>query len=103
MSLSKMKPNNQNGIFRSVKFGWNYWSEGYDGLGNQFYWCKKPEYREKTIEHDLATENLYHLRLLAECTLFVIYKAVYLTSLALVTIISFMNLYATHRNRFLLS
>ena len=32
MSLSKMKPNNQNGIFRSVKFGWNYWSEGYDGL-----------------------------------------------------------------------
>jgi hypothetical protein len=36
-------------------------------------------YREKTIEHDLTTENLYHLRLLAECTFFVIYKAVYLT------------------------
>jgi hypothetical protein len=47
--------------------------------GNQFYWWKKPEYREKTIEHDLATENLYHLRLLVECTFFVIYKAVYLT------------------------
>jgi len=36
---------------------------------------KKPEYSERTTDHGQSTGKLYHLRLLVECTLFVIYKA----------------------------
>ena len=43
--------------------------------GDQFQWCKKPEYPERTTDHGQATGKLYHLRLRVECTLFVIYKA----------------------------
>ena len=43
--------------------------------GDQFSWWKKPEYSERTINHGQATGKLYHLRLPAECTFFVIYKA----------------------------
>jgi hypothetical protein len=35
----------------------------------------KPEYPEKTTGHGQPTGKLYHLRLLVECTFFVIYKA----------------------------
>ena len=39
--------------------------------GDQFQWWKKPEYPERTTDHGQATDQLYHLRLLVECTLFV--------------------------------
>ena len=42
--------------------------------GDQFKWWKKPEYPERTTDHGQATGKLYHLRLRAECTFFVIYK-----------------------------
>ena len=35
---------------------------------------KKPEYPERTTDHEQATGKLYHLRLRIECTFFVIYK-----------------------------
>jgi hypothetical protein len=43
--------------------------------GGQFYWWRKQEYPEKTIDHGQATGKLYYLWLRVECTLFVIYKA----------------------------
>jgi hypothetical protein len=42
--------------------------------GDQFYWWRMPEYPERTIDPGQATGKLYHLRLRAEGTLFVIYK-----------------------------
>ena len=42
--------------------------------GDQFYWWRMPEYPERTIDLGQATGKLYHLRLLVEGTLFVIYK-----------------------------
>ena len=41
-------------------------------MATNFYWWKKPE---RTTDHGQATVKPYHLRLLDECTLFVIYKA----------------------------
>ena len=38
--------------------------------GDQFYWWKKPDYPERTTDHEQATGKLYHLRLRVECTLF---------------------------------
>ena len=38
--------------------------------GDQFQWWKKPEYPERTTDHEQATGKLYHLRLRVECTLF---------------------------------
>jgi hypothetical protein len=38
--------------------------------GGQFWWWKKPEYPERTTNHDQATGKLYHLRLRVECTFF---------------------------------
>ena len=49
--------------------------------GDQFSWWKKPEYPERTTDHGQATGKLYHLRLRVECTLLVIYKAVFVTGL----------------------
>ena len=41
---------------------------------DQFYWWRMPEYPERTIDPGQATGKLYHLRLRAVGTLFVIYK-----------------------------
>jgi hypothetical protein len=30
--------------------------------GDQFYWWKKPEYPERTTDHEQATGKLYHLQ-----------------------------------------
>ena len=38
--------------------------------GDQFQWWKKPEYSERTTDHDQATGKLYDLRLRVECTRF---------------------------------
>jgi hypothetical protein len=38
--------------------------------GDQFKRWKKPEYPERTTDHEQATGKLYHLRLRVECTLF---------------------------------
>jgi len=37
---------------------------------HQFLWWKKPEYPERTTDHEQATGKLYHLQLRVECTLF---------------------------------
>jgi len=38
--------------------------------GDQFWWWRKPEYPERTIDPGQATGKLYHLRLRVECTPF---------------------------------
>ena len=38
--------------------------------GNQYQWCKKPEYPERTTDHGQTAGKLYHLRLRVECTFF---------------------------------
>jgi hypothetical protein len=38
--------------------------------GDQFQWWKKPEYPERTTDDGQATDQLYHMRLFIECTLF---------------------------------
>jgi hypothetical protein len=38
--------------------------------GDQFKWCRKPEYPERNTDHGQGTGKLYHLRLLVESSLF---------------------------------
>ena len=42
--------------------------------GDQLQRWKKQEYPERTTDHEQTTGQLYHMRLRAECTFFVIYK-----------------------------
>ena len=54
--------------------------------GDHFYWWKKPEYPERTIDHGQATGKLYDLRLRVECNIFVIYD-LYLPYIATILLI----------------
>jgi hypothetical protein len=43
-------------------------------MATSFSGGRSREYPERTIDHEQATDKLYHLRLRVERTLFVIYK-----------------------------
>ena len=58
---SSCRKNSGLGLMLMFKATFNNISVNY--RGGQFYWCRKPEYPEKTTNMSQVTDNIYHIML----------------------------------------